>query len=514
VFIWYDLPNRDCKAWASNGEICCHRREDGTCNYSHDGECEDGLKTYREEYVDPFVSVLQKYQDKVPIVIVVEPDSLPNLATNLAIPWCGSKSTHHAYRKGIKYALDQLSTKADKVTVYLDAAHGGWLGWENSMESFMKVLKEIDMPTTIRGFATNVANYQPLGIKCPWCPNDGYRNDFCLNGKHQDHPCCEDPCGLLDQWNNGNNELNYAQFLVAAADEVLGMKAHVIIDTGRNGVVDNRKKCDHWCNPRGSGAGVKSTADTADPSYVDAYFWLKTPGESDGCSKDLPNGQGRCPRFDTACESEDSIGSNEDDPRAPIAGMWFDAQVKELAKLANFDAPEGEDSASCNERDLPSEEWPLPDDQNLPQDTPEDEKDSKEEKDNKAQTGNGDCAPAFQQCGGNGWTGATCCDDGCTCDGEGDWYKQCEPPAGEHTCSAGADATRLFTKHSVATSVVPSDGQHALKLTFISSAGVALALGTCWVAVRASRKRGSQYQSTPMAATEELNLLEGQNPNA
>ena len=33
VFIVYDLPNRDCHAKASNGEICCNPNADGTCNY-------------------------------------------------------------------------------------------------------------------------------------------------------------------------------------------------------------------------------------------------------------------------------------------------------------------------------------------------------------------------------------------------------------------------------------------------------------------------------------------------
>merc|ERR1719216_683693 len=33
VLIWYDLPNRDCDAHASNGEICCSYLENGMCDY-------------------------------------------------------------------------------------------------------------------------------------------------------------------------------------------------------------------------------------------------------------------------------------------------------------------------------------------------------------------------------------------------------------------------------------------------------------------------------------------------
>ena len=81
---------------------------------------------------------------------------------------------------------------------------------------------------------------------------------------------------------------------------------------------------------------VASTA-TGAPDIVDAYFWLKTPGESDGCTEMLPDG-GVCPRFDADCASEDSIGSRPGEPRAPEAGQWFDYQVKQLAQYATLTA--------------------------------------------------------------------------------------------------------------------------------------------------------------------------------
>merc|ERR1711988_314183 len=95
------------------------------------------------------------------------------------------------------------------------------------------------------------------------------------------------------------------------------------------------------CNPRNAGAGVASTTDTAAPDMIDAYFWLKTPGESDGCTQELPDGTA-CPRFDTMCGSSDSIGSKSGEPRSPEAGHWFDYQVKQLAanaKLSPAPAP-------------------------------------------------------------------------------------------------------------------------------------------------------------------------------
>ena len=49
--ILYDLPNRDCHAKASNGEICCTYNSDRTCNYDAAGDCSDGLAEYKSTYV-------------------------------------------------------------------------------------------------------------------------------------------------------------------------------------------------------------------------------------------------------------------------------------------------------------------------------------------------------------------------------------------------------------------------------------------------------------------------------
>jgi glycosyl hydrolase family 6 len=37
----------------------------------------------------------------------------------------------------------------------------------------------------------------------------------------------------------------------------------------------------NWCNPPGSGLGLRPTASTGGP-LLDAYLWVKTPGQSDG----------------------------------------------------------------------------------------------------------------------------------------------------------------------------------------------------------------------------------------
>jgi len=329
VFIVYDLPNRDCHAKASNGELCCSYKDDGRCDYLAvgDGSCKDGLKQYKEEYIDQIASVLRKFSGRVPIVLVIEPDSLPNLSTNLQDPRCGNAATKSAYKRGVSYAVKALAEADPYAAIYLDAGHGGWLGWRDNMKDFVQTIRGLRVSDHIRGFASNVAGYQYVGEVCP-------EYDWCLNNAHPDDSCCNDPCGLTSEWNPSHNELQYALHLRKAMSEgIRDFEPHMIIDTGRNGVAGMRSDCANWCNIRGAGVGLAATTNTAKPSVVDAYFWLKTPGESDGCSQTLPDGS-TCPRFDEDCASQDSISSRPDEPRAPEAGQWFDYQIKQLAQNA------------------------------------------------------------------------------------------------------------------------------------------------------------------------------------
>lgn len=315
MFIIYDLPNRDCAAKASNGEICCTKNSDGTCNYTASGNCDAGLVVYKS-YINKIITILKKYPS-APVILIIEPDSLPNLVTNMDVAGCSNQATQTSYKEGIKYAVDEISRQAPNAVMYLDAGHGGWLGWENNLSIFQKLINDMNIFGKIRGFATNVANYQPLGIACP-------EPKFCLpSTSNSGHKCCPDPCGLSSQWNPAQNELNYAIELQSAFPG-----KYTIIDTGRNGVPNARQNCANWCNPAKTGLGVLPTTKTA-LAIVDAYFWLKTPGESDGCTQTLPDGK-QCPRFDSSCASSDSMKN------APEAGHWFMSQIHMLAKNANF----------------------------------------------------------------------------------------------------------------------------------------------------------------------------------
>lgn len=60
--------------------------------------------------------------------------------------------------------------------------------------------------------------------------------------------------------------------------KLLGGK-HFIVDTSRSGHPGDGDR--GWCNPRGVAIGRTPTTNTGHP-LVDAYLWIKVPGESDG----------------------------------------------------------------------------------------------------------------------------------------------------------------------------------------------------------------------------------------
>lgn len=120
--VLYNLPDRDCSAGESAGELSI---------------AQNGLARYKKEFVDKFAKAVRKGSD-LTFAIVLEPDSLGNVVTNQAIQKCATAGP--VYEEGIAYAISQLQFK--NVALYVDAAHGGWLGWDGNLEP----------SKTIRGF--------------------------------------------------------------------------------------------------------------------------------------------------------------------------------------------------------------------------------------------------------------------------------------------------------------------------------------------------------------------------
>ena len=280
VFAVYDLPDRDCAAAASNGELTV---------------AGGGEKRYQKEFIDKIAAAF-KAHPKQRIVAVVEPDSLPNIATNMSVAKCAAAES--AYRHSIAYAVKSLAMP--NVSLYLDAAHAGWLGWSKNREKiskiFSEVLAEAGGADKIRGFATNVANYDTL------TPGD---------------------LPKLEPTDPSPDELTYVKILDASLSEAGITGKAFLIDTSRNGRAGIRTKSGSWCNVKGAGLGERPQASPA--PFIDAYYWIKPPGDAYGGSDPSK------PGFDENCGPK----APDSEQGSPRAGAWFGKYFVELAKNAN-----------------------------------------------------------------------------------------------------------------------------------------------------------------------------------
>jgi endoglucanase len=123
--------------------------------------------------------------------------------------------------------------KAQKAMVYIDAGNAKWRT-ADVMAARLRRVNIVDAD----GFSLNVSNFLPDSVNIAY----GERLSRLLGGKH------------------------------------------FIIDTSRNGL----GTATDWCNPRGQALGVAPTTNTGHP-LVDAFLWVKQPGESDGTCKGGPN---------------------------------------------------------------------------------------------------------------------------------------------------------------------------------------------------------------------------------
>ncbi|NNN34737.1 cellulose 1,4-beta-cellobiosidase [Streptomyces sp. S3(2020)] len=331
----YNLPGRDCAALASNGEL---------------GPTE--IDKYKTQYIDPIAAILAdtKYAG-LRIVTTIEIDSLPNLVTNTgsrptATPQCDVMKANGNYQKGVGYALNKLGDVAN-VYNYIDAGHHGWIGWDDNFAASATVMKEAATSegatvNDVHGFIANTANYSALK-----------ENNFTINDSVAGKSVRE---SKWVDWNRYVDELSFAQafrnqLVTTGFNSGIGM----LIDTSRNGWggtarpagpgattdvdtyvnggrYDRRIHVGNWCNQSGAGLGERPQANPA--TGIDAYVWIKPPGESDGSSSAIPNDEGK--GFDRMCDPTYTGNPRNGNsmsgslPNAPLSGHWFSAQFQQL----------------------------------------------------------------------------------------------------------------------------------------------------------------------------------------
>jgi endoglucanase len=324
VLVLYNVPGRDCANLSAGGA------------------------TTEAEYKAWIDGVARGIGNNKAIVIV-EPDGLGLLPSNCSVP---VPSTDAQRYRELNYAVDTLGAKPNTL-VYLDGTHSAWLNVRDASTRLMQAgVQRAD------GFYLNVSNYQYTENQVQYgtwiskciarlstnpsaeCP-DQYWNGGPLPSliaqtigewtgdalsrygvwSDTDTTVVNTPAGNRMPFNTSGINLRYA--------DTTGT-THFVIDTSRNGVgpwnygssYPNDGVAQDWCNPPDRGLGLRPTANTGN-SLVDAYLWIKIPGESDG----------QCTRGT----------SGPEDPEwgivDPAAGAWFPEMALELAQNANPPLP-------------------------------------------------------------------------------------------------------------------------------------------------------------------------------
>ncbi len=339
----YDLPNRDCSALASNGELLI---------------AQNGLNRYKTEYIDAIYNIISQPQySNLRIVAVIEPDSLPNLITNLSFTRCAEAQSTGGYVQGVQYAISRIRSLGNTYA-YIDVAHAAWLGWPSNFNPFVTLLKQLGLGITggnskVDGFITNTANYNPV-VEPYMTANQMIAGN---------------PVRSLQGWYDYNDYIDEQPYAVALRNALTSdtdaypANIGMLIDTSRNGWggtnrptaaststvlqtfvmesrIDLRLHKGNWCNQAGAGIGIRPVA--APTPGFDAYVWVKPPGESDGSSSliptgpDNPGGKG----FDRMCDPTYAgnllNGNNLTSAlaNAPISGRWFQTLFVQLVQNA------------------------------------------------------------------------------------------------------------------------------------------------------------------------------------
>ncbi|MET4225719.1 endoglucanase [Oerskovia enterophila] len=157
--------------------------------------------------------------------VVLEPDALADLGA------CDAQGDRAGLLRQATAALADAGA-----SVYLDAGNSAWIDAPTMADRLRQAGIE-----DARGFATNVSNFRTT-----------------------------------------SDERAYGDQLAA----LLG--THYVVDTSRNGLGPLGDGPLDWCNPAGRALGEKPAA-VDDGSALDAYLYVKVPGESDGeCDRGDP----------------------------------------------------------------------------------------------------------------------------------------------------------------------------------------------------------------------------------
>lgn len=162
------------------------------------------------------------------VIVVLEPDSVAQTECLSA----GDRADRFA---SLARAGRVLKSANPRARVYFDAGHSGW---------------------------------NPPATQAAWLRRAGAASPESSDGIFSN----------VSNFHTTADEVAYDRRVLDALGGPAGLGA--VIDTSRNG---NGAPADgEWCDPSGRGLGRTPTLSTGE-SRIDAYLWVKLPGESDGC---------------------------------------------------------------------------------------------------------------------------------------------------------------------------------------------------------------------------------------
>ncbi|MFE1446613.1 glycoside hydrolase family 6 protein [Streptomyces olivaceoviridis] len=308
VLVAYNVPGRDCTQYSSGGAA--------------------SSAAYRQ-WIDAFAAGIGTSK----AVVVVEPDGAALLPKDCGPTTDPTGELTAARIADLAYAVKTLKAKP-RTVVYLDAGNVQWRPVGEMAQRLLDAgVRHSD------GFALNVSNTHPTDhnarygtwiAKCMWYATEGpeearghaercagqyYSAAAPNDGTPGNAVSSTDPTTW--RWTDAWYDQNVG---TPPAD---GLR-HFVIDTSRNGLgawtpEPGKYTGDPevWCNAPGRGLGPRPTADTGVP-LVDAYLWIKIPGESDGS----------CTR-NTGGTIDPEYGVVD-----PPAGTWWPDQAHALARNA------------------------------------------------------------------------------------------------------------------------------------------------------------------------------------
>jgi endoglucanase len=322
VLVAYNIPFRDCSQYSAGGATSV---------------------TAYEAWIDGFAVGIGNGR----AVVILEPDGLGIIpwynpfadrdgwVTNPNYEWCQPDNADPTTAATDRFAMLNYAVHTLKahpnVSVYLDATHSGWLGAGDAADRLIQAgVNDAD------GFFLNVSNYV-------------------VNERLEKYGAWVSKCiafaSNTASWGNGHTEWCGSQYSPASPDDfstwVLtdqkyanevesqtwwyseSVLKHFVIDTSRNGQGPWIAPSDHptgdpqdWCNPPDRGLGYRPTVSTEN-TLIDAFLWIKIPGESDG----------QCYRWTSG--PLDPVRGIQDPP----AGQWFPEMALELVHNANPPLP-------------------------------------------------------------------------------------------------------------------------------------------------------------------------------